>query len=450
MTDIDKSCEETANRLSAVACQHDGRGCWVRVQHTTFLALKFQTEGKMTDSWAALSHAVRAAQNDGMDQDKPSPGRRLNELHKEMRRRTYCYLYVWDSYLSRLLDRVPLLPDSGSKKTWTQMRLVYIKEGSSDGEAETGADSPDDYAQGILQAHMATFWRRFDVRYDGEYDMMVAEERYEQFCNEFLASLPASFSLRPNRTWDKRRPKLPLLRQLLHISIFDSLCWNFRPLLFETSHDASILPPYKRLLLSCQKKALAAAALQMLDAVGNLHRMLGGSHTRFVKIIVPTFEAAVPLACLCMDPQFPEDDDRDDSESNAKEEASQTDPLRTTSSEVTRGACVQAVQDALQRLRMLAEVSNVAEVGAQTLGRLLDKMTITTTKHNVNHEEDASVMPSHHDLMPLDDSQIQGWPYFAPLDHASIDAAGSVSESQGSYHDRLDTFMSGFGTGTGS
>lgn len=147
-------------------------------------------------------------------------------------------------------------------------------------------------------------------------------------------------------------------------------------------------------------------------------------------------------------PQFPEDDDRDDSEPSVKD-ASQIYPLRTRLVEVARAACIQAVQDALPRLRMLAEVSSVAEVGAQTLGRLYDKINMATTEDITNYQEGDGVILPYHDLPPLDGSQIQGWPYFEQLDHPSIDAVGPISESQGSYHDRLETFMYDFGTGAG-
>ncbi|KAM0818671.1 hypothetical protein AB5N19_04483 [Seiridium cardinale] len=53
---------------------------------------------------------------------------------------------------------------------------------------------------------------------------------------------------------------------------------------------------------------------------------------------------------------------------------------------VTRDRCLQAINDALDRLRMLAEISSMAEVGAHTLAQLLGKLT--TTSHNAQLASD--------------------------------------------------------------
>ncbi|KAK6084698.1 trascription factor [Seiridium cupressi] len=215
-----------------------------------------------------------------MHREAPFKTHRMDELEKEMRRRTFCNLYVWDSLLARQLDRVPFIPEGLSEGTWPQMRLV---SGAGDGAAELDADAPQSFTERILQARLAAFWGRFNLQ-TPDYDMMVAEERYDQFCEEFLATLPPSFALKPNKTWDKLTPKLPQQRQLLRISIFESLCWNFRPIVLREPSAMECLPTYKRVLLyrlrmlaeiSSMAEVGAHTLAQLLDIGVHMLKVLG-------------------------------------------------------------------------------------------------------------------------------------------------------------------------------
>lgn len=229
--------------------------------------------------------------------------------------------------------------------------------------------APEGYSERLIQARLANFWRSFTPRQGTEYDATVAEERYEKFCTDFLTTLPPVFALEPSEEWDARIHTLPPQRQILHMTIFDSLCYNFRPVLLREQSQVQSLPAYKQVLLASQRKALAVAALKVLDGVSSLHAMLGGSHTRFAGIIFPTFEAAVLLVGLCMDADFP-----GSGENYPPSTTLRIDPLGSGKAQLTRHRCARAAHGALTRLRTLAEVSNMASVGAQTLARLIDKV----------------------------------------------------------------------------
>ncbi|ORY72187.1 uncharacterized protein BCR38DRAFT_494240 [Pseudomassariella vexata] len=409
LSHIDNMCAEMAVCLSRITFRLDERGSWIRVQHVVFHALKCQMVGDMAMCLAALGSAVNTAQNDGMHRDEIPPIPHMDYLQKEMRHRTYCYLYVWDSHLARLLDHVPLLPVAAAQRKWIHMRLFYaqVDEHSSGGDAEAETDASDNYTERLLQARLENFWRNSEAAQAAEYNMMAADDRYYQFCDEFLAKLPASFRLQPDKTWDKRHPKLPLLRQMLHIAIYHSLCWSFRPLLW-TLQDTDRLPKFKQVLLYSQKRAMAVAALHVLDAVGTLHRFLGGSHSRIIGLIIPTFEAAALLVCLCLDVEFPEEYGGEPGPGKIN----RIDPLRTS--------LIEAVQNALRRLRMLADVSSVAEVGAQSLEGLVAKIvTMTSTVSTTSEEEtltgnqERNVRPpSHHEMTPIAEIQAANWSLF--------------------------------------
>ncbi|KAK1143243.1 hypothetical protein N8T08_006943 [Aspergillus melleus] len=430
LVDIRKSCDEVACTLAAIANRLDTRGSLVRIQHLCFLGLSRQNEGKMHAFLESLGSAIRVAQDLGIHLDASSLTRNLGELEKEMYRRVLCNLYIWDSRLARQLDRVPFLPDGLHPGNWPQMRLVYAV---GDGE-ELDPSAPEGFSERLLQTRLADFWRSSGCRQGVEYDIMAAEDRYEKFCRDFVTNLPPAFSLQPNKAWDKRLPKLPLQRQLLHISIFDSLCWNLRPLLLHSPDRLQCLPAYKQVLLSSQKKALAVAALRMLDALSSLHAMLGGCHTCFSAIIFPTFEAATLLVCLSVDPEFPDDDnDNPPSGPGPCPLKFKTDPLHTGMGTVTRASCIQAAHDALNRLRMLAEVSDMAEVEAQTLSRALAKVCTIGTNQDVTQ-------PSSYPWGLTPTSDMANCPYVEPPDPALLADYLSVVGSRDLYSN-LETFV---------
>ncbi|KAI1490985.1 hypothetical protein F5X96DRAFT_633628 [Biscogniauxia mediterranea] len=367
LTDIRKSCTLVADTLEKLCTQLDSRGSLLRVQHLAVSGLVFLCQSRNNAFCVALSNAIRVAQTIGMHLEDTSSNEHMDELDKEMRRRTLCNLYILDSMLSRRLDRIPLLPIHLAEDNLPRMQLMPGLEDT--------ADAPDVFAERSLQARLAEFWRKSSPPTEFEYDVLAAEERYEMFCSEFLPMIPPTFSLCPDRQWDDRLPKLPLQRQNLHVAIYDSLCYNFKPVLLQDTKYTQSLPCYKQILLSSHKKALAAAALKVLEGASTLHTLMGGSHTRFAGIIVPTFEAAVPLLCLCADSNFPEDTP----ESCSEPESTKTDLLRDGMIEVTRDACMQAVRNALARLQVLAEASDMAEVGARTLARLISNLDSSPT-----------------------------------------------------------------------
>ncbi|ROW10882.1 hypothetical protein VPNG_05314 [Cytospora leucostoma] len=391
LADIRKSCEEVISTLGPICMRLDSRGSLVRVQHIAFAGLACISVGRMNAFWEHISCATRVAQQIVLHMDTSSWPNEMNEIEKEMRRRTFCNLYIWDSCLSKRLHRIPFLPDDGlSADIMPQMRLLP--------GIDIGADAPDDFTERILRARLARFWRHHSPPPRGSgsgsepnYDAVAAEERYETFCRTFLPTVPPAFALyRPDKQWDERLPNLPMQRHMLHMAIFEFLCWNFGPSLLQQPEHIGRLPEYKRVLLAHGKRALAAAALGLLESVSALHALMGGSHTRFSGIIMSNFEGAVPLLCLCVDLSFPEGGRGPEREVNMMRaaggqaqssqplpvgtERQMTDLLRAKLDTVTRSECMRAARSALETLQTLAGVSEMAEVGARTLARLSGKV----------------------------------------------------------------------------
>lgn len=390
LTDIRASCDAVADELAAIGDLLDHRGSLIRIQHVSLLGLRLQCEGHMRMSWEMLSRAVRLAQGLGIDRNNASvssgaqvPGL-TPEMEREMQQTTFCCLYVWDSILSRQLDRVPLLPNGPATDNWPRTHHLAISNPAEEGQTqpEGRASDPGPFTERILQARLADFWRNCNAstmrkQEDIEYDVMAAQDRYERFCTEFLTSLPPSFAVlqEPDCSWDRRLPKLALQRQQLHIIMFVSVCANFRPLLMMQNAQLYRLPAYKRVLLVWQRQALAAAALCVLDRVKAMHTILGRSHSRFVGLVFPTFEAAILLGCLLLSA---------DTHYGADELLVKISPpgapgacggpIQAAMVELSRETCLGAAQGALGLLRMLSEVSSMAAAGADALSRLLDKV----------------------------------------------------------------------------
>ena len=445
LSDICNMCDQIAGSLAAISSVLDGRGSLIRVQHLAFFGLRCQVEGRRETFWDALNRAIWVAQSVGIDSEATKARPAVNELEREMGRRTFCNLFIWDSLLSRQLDRTALLPRCLSPGSWPKMNLGIV------GDANGEESSLDAFTERLLQARLADFWRRIGPVAGTGYDMMVAEERYEKLCSEYIGNLPPPFALQPNEAWDKDFPKLPLQRQLLHIALYESMCWNYRPLLTRLSQEQD-LPAYKRMLLDSQKKALAIAALHVLEGVSQLHAMLGGCHTRFAGLVFSTFEAAVLLVYICRDALFPQDDSP--AISNTKN-TRDPDPLQAGIRNFTRQGCIEAVQGALDRLRMLAEVSNVADVGASTLTQLMSKASIMTEADDISVSQNqraagdiaSCISFDPADLDPQDNlmatsnlstavGDIASWPSFDPSDsnlQGDFFSASAMQELQSSW-----------------
>lgn len=262
------------------------------------------------------------------------------------------------SLLSRQLDRNYIYPYCLNPENMPRMHLGPHVEGNKD---------LDEFTERLLQARLANFWKSARVDCNNGHDLVGAEERYERFCNEYLANLPSAFALKPNMQWDTQFPILAKQRELLHISIFESLCYNFRSTLLQNLRQAQNLPEYKQVLLLTQRRRLAVVALHVLTSASALHVLISGSQTRLPEIIRPTFEAAVLLVNVYLDQSLFEE------MSSKRYNPSKIDPLEAGMASLTRGECISAIRDALARLQIMREVSHMAKITAQALSQLLQR-----------------------------------------------------------------------------
>ncbi|KAG4281233.1 hypothetical protein FPRO06_10138 [Fusarium proliferatum] len=371
LADIRSTCSKAADVLTDICARSDTRGSLFRVLHLLCDGLVLHCAGKTTAFWATLGRAVLAAQRVGLHEDVESLLHEADEVDKEMHRWTFCNLYVLDSTLSLTLDRVPFLPDTLRQEVMPRMHLA----------PENGY--PEPFLDRISTARLVAFWRNTTPKHDMSYDGVAIETVFNKFCNEFISMLPPVFALQPDRQHDEQVPALPLQRQLLHVNIYFFTSLSFRRALMRDTSQDCYLPSYKRVLLSSQLTFLASLALKCLDCTHTLHTLMGGSQMRCPVLISSLFEMALLLVCLCARRDVPADEEQDNPHVTVGGE------LIGISTEVpTRGVCLQALQKALETLQMLADVSDMAEVGARHLEELMSTMTdeVGELKFNPPHE----------------------------------------------------------------
>lgn len=97
---------DSAEKLSR--CMSPGRGGLQHIQQLFLAAAWYKSESRFVEGWHSLSAAIREAQEVGLHRD--SPVKCCSDFDKEICRRVWCLLYVWDFKMAQWLDR-PFLID---------------------------------------------------------------------------------------------------------------------------------------------------------------------------------------------------------------------------------------------------------------------------------------------------------------------------------------------------
>jgi hypothetical protein len=107
LVEIHKLCDKIAERLAKIYVQLSSCGSLLRVQNLASLGLRVQCEGRNVAFWEILSNIALIAQRAGLHRRHTSRMPEMHELGKEMRRRVFCNLYIWDRFV--ILSRHELL-----------------------------------------------------------------------------------------------------------------------------------------------------------------------------------------------------------------------------------------------------------------------------------------------------------------------------------------------------
>lgn len=298
-------------------------------------------------------------------------------------------IYI-NRFLSLVLDRLPCIADDDCSVDFPKMRLV------------TGTDdprAPHVSLERVLQARLIKLWYSMyspTIRQLPTYDPAIVEENYERLRRDFISTLPDAFAFdTPDTQWDERMPTLIRQRYMLHISVLVILCQLLRPLLRLTLSEIQVMPQYKRNLLLTHRGLLVDAAISLLDSVAGLHENMGGNQTRYFLLSFYTFEPAMILGMhlLSIDLALEAlNQARTSSDTNRLWKTPvpfvAASHIHADSSSVTQ--CRKQMEKAFERLQMLCEVSVIAAVGTQTLGKTIAQI-------------DSVLQKSHQDQCGLSD-----------------------------------------------
>ncbi|KAK2593331.1 hypothetical protein QQS21_008974 [Conoideocrella luteorostrata] len=203
-------CSDVVRNLAKIATSVDFRGSLFRVQHTCFSAFNLACEGLIRDAWSTLCTAVSVAQGLGYHRPASIESAAVDELEREMRRRVFCNLYVWDGLLSRQLDRVSSFTDGFDLGTLPRMNLTT--------EVDCNSGAPELFTERILQARLIAIWEdiKRSLSDKMQYDPATAQEMHDWLQRDFVETLPPPFALKPDYRWDKKLRQLNTLHYKLH------------------------------------------------------------------------------------------------------------------------------------------------------------------------------------------------------------------------------------------
>ncbi|KAL4791747.1 fungal-specific transcription factor domain-containing protein [Aspergillus venezuelensis] len=179
---------------------------FVQVQQLFLTAQWFKTEALFVESWHALGVAIHEAQEQGMH--KSSSGSKFSDFDREMRRRLWSILYVWDWQMSLLLSRPFIINSSCCAFETPDLRLE-----SPDSEPEI----PSPITHMVLQCQLGLLISKSPSVASGTISSTEAMT-IQQETEKWFASFSSAYSLTDTDTrWDSIHPFVKLQRFQLHV-----------------------------------------------------------------------------------------------------------------------------------------------------------------------------------------------------------------------------------------
>lgn len=176
-----------------------------QVQQLFLVVTYLKGEGRFIDSWHAMAACVREAQEQGLHLDDRSM--KITEYEREMRRRMWTIIYVWDWLMSKWLGR-PLLADHDS----CTFQLPTL-------QLELDLDEPDLPSPFTHMKLQVDLIRRITPALKAA-DIDPSEENVKQLqriLDEWSAELPPVWRMsNPDTKWDAAHPNIPWQRELLN------------------------------------------------------------------------------------------------------------------------------------------------------------------------------------------------------------------------------------------
>ncbi|KAH7012483.1 fungal-specific transcription factor domain-containing protein [Microdochium trichocladiopsis] len=199
---------DTARDLGSAV--RPGLGHLVHVQYLLLSCYWYKTEARLRESWYVLGASIREAQELGMHEECENGPR--SEFEREMRRRVWCVLNVWDWQLASFLSRPSIICRADG--------CVGLPNPALDGGV-LSAVVPLKLQSDLIDR----LTRRYSMA-DGNMDPPEIHE-YQQEIEAWIATFPRIYDRdSPDTSMDKTHPRIVFHRHYLQTL---SLAMSLRP-----------------------------------------------------------------------------------------------------------------------------------------------------------------------------------------------------------------------------
>ncbi|KAL2174643.1 fungal-specific transcription factor domain-containing protein [Thermothelomyces heterothallicus CBS 202.75] len=284
-TELATDVQTLAKRMHAAAHKISssiplGKGGLVHVQQLFLTAFWFKSAEKWNESWHALDVAVRAANEIGLHQDSSSEG--MSEYDREMRRRVWVILYLWDFSLSSMLSRPFVISHATCNVVMPTLTLEYTRD---------RPDQPSPFRHMNLHCQLCIdLAAQLGSPLKSDEDKARAARRAKEVVESWLENLPAEYAVEnPEMRWDDEFDWVVFQRRYLHLIAYLSLFGQLRPFLARSSAE-----PMSELEASL-RAAGVDAALRLMEAAWRLFENLVSVGAKFHYAIFCIFDAATVM-----------------------------------------------------------------------------------------------------------------------------------------------------------
>ncbi|KAK4204046.1 fungal-specific transcription factor domain-containing protein [Triangularia verruculosa] len=257
-----------------------GKGGLVHVQQLFLTAFWYKSAEKWTEAWHALSRAIRAANEIGLHRDSLSEG--MSEFDREMRRRLWGVLYMWDFALGSMLSRPLLVNHADCTFVMPTLALEIDPE---------RPNQPSPFRHMNLHCQLClAMAAEFAPRPDGKVDEADQAKRLRDVVYKWFDNLPQEYSRKnPDTQWDKEFDWVVFQRRYLHLIGYMSL---FSPLkAFVTRNSGKPLTE----LESSLRASGVQAGLDLMDVSWSFFENLVSVGAKFHYAIFCIFDATTVM-----------------------------------------------------------------------------------------------------------------------------------------------------------
>jgi len=290
--------------------------------------------------------------------------------------------------MSIVLGRWPLIPDQ--RCTVSLPQDVFGTTDLSNG------DAPNVFCERRLQIELARIASDLLSSNNGKspIEPAIMDRHMKKLKAELIDKLPPAFRLSDaDERWDEQLPHLKRQRQTFRISVFASICMLLRPMIVVPGTGSGALSASDKTLIVKLRISLVDTAMEMLDSVGRLHKLMGGKHNRFFLLSFFTLEPAALLGMYLMTPTLCTKGGRQGSSVLKSFTIGDQDKWKHG---------WRRMEDAVARLKMLSEVSSIARTGLKVLEKMVSKINETEMARSCRGETTTKpVQPPSKSRLPI-------------------------------------------------